>query len=109
MIQLAFCFLMLNKIFQKKLNSFLCFYKFNNKENTRLFSESRILHLHKIMYSAVKKRLSDFFSLTISLQLHFTFSTINHLVIFTVKSLKKAMKTPLGSLFNLIIFEPSTI
>lgn len=30
----------------------LCFYKINNKENTRLISESRILHLHKIMYSA---------------------------------------------------------
>jgi len=31
----------------------LCFYKINNKENTRLISESRILHLHKIMYSAI--------------------------------------------------------
>ena len=31
----------------------LCFYKFNNKENTRLISESRILYLHKIMYSAI--------------------------------------------------------
>jgi len=34
----------------------LCFYKFNNKENTRLISESRILHLHKIMYSAPEKK-----------------------------------------------------
>ena len=32
----------------------MCHYKINNKENTRLISESRILHLHKIMYSAQK-------------------------------------------------------
>ena len=33
----------------------MCHYKINNKENTELVSESRILHLHKIMYSADKK------------------------------------------------------
>ena len=34
------------------LRRYYHFYKINNKENTRLISESRILRLHKIMYGA---------------------------------------------------------
>ena len=50
----------------------MCHYKINNKENTELVSESRILHIHKIMYSAQKngkKGKKLLFSLCFSLNL----------------------------------------
>ena len=43
----------------------MCHYKVNNKENTELVSESRILHLHniwtlpKILYSALNFKSSN--------------------------------------------------
>ena len=37
-----------------------CFHRINNKENTRLISESRILDLHKIMSSVLSNIISIF-------------------------------------------------